>query len=109
VKIYTRKGDAGRTKLFGGVEVDKHDPRVAAYGALDELNASLGLALALDEDDLLGLSDLERVQEDLFVIGSRLAPGPSARSSAERSLHWIGNGSRISRRGSTGWTKSSRP
>ena len=73
MKIYTRKGDAGRTKLFGGVEVDKHDPRVEAYGALDELNASLGLALALDQDGLLGLSDLERVQEDLFVIGSRLA------------------------------------
>jgi len=73
VKIYTRKGDTGRTKLFGGVEVDKHDARVAAYGTLDELNASLGLALALDEDGLLGLSELERVQEDLFVLGSRLA------------------------------------
>lgn len=73
MKIYTRKGDTGRTKLFGGVEVDKHDARVAAYGTLDELNAAVGLALAMDEDGLLGLSDLQDVQKDLFVIGSRLA------------------------------------
>jgi len=73
VKIYTRKGDAGRTRLFGGLEVSKHDTRVAAYGTLDELNASLGVVLALDPDDALGTGDLERVQEDLFVLGSRLA------------------------------------
>ena len=73
MKIYTRKGDSGRTKLFGGVEVDKHDARVAAYGTLDELNASLGLVMALDPDRDPALAPLERVQEDLFVIGSRLA------------------------------------
>jgi cob(I)alamin adenosyltransferase len=73
VKIYTRKGDSGRTKLFGGVEVDKHDARVAAYGTLDELNASLGLVVALERDPDPVLAPLERVQEDLFVIGSRLA------------------------------------
>jgi len=73
VKIYTRKGDAGRTKLFGGLEVSKHDARVAAYGTLDELNACLGMALALDADGGLGISDLRHVQEDLFVLGSRLA------------------------------------
>jgi cob(I)alamin adenosyltransferase len=73
VKIYTRKGDAGRTQLFGGLEVSKHDARVSAYGTLDELNASLGLALALDAEEGLGTADLRRVQEDLFVLGSRLA------------------------------------
>lgn len=73
MKIYTRKGDAGRTKLFGGLEVSKHDARVAAYGTLDELNASLGMALALDPGGALGTADLVRVQEDLFVLGSRLA------------------------------------
>ena len=73
MKIYTRKGDAGRTKLFGGLEVSKHDARVAAYGTLDELNASLGMALALDPGGELGTADLVRVQEDLFVLGSRLA------------------------------------
>lgn len=73
MKIYTRKGDAGRTKLFGGLEVSKHDARVAAYGTLDELNASLGMTLALDPSGELGTADLVRVQEDLFVVGSRLA------------------------------------
>ena len=49
MKIYTRRGDAGRTKLFGGLEVAKHDARVAAYGTFDELNAAwrqLGRAFA---------------------------------------------------------------
>ena len=73
MKIYTRKGDTGRTKLFGGLEVSKHDARVAAYGTLDELNATLGVVLALDPDGELGTADLRHVQEDLFVLGSRLA------------------------------------
>jgi cob(I)alamin adenosyltransferase len=73
VKIYTRQGDAGRTKLFGGLEVSKHDARVAAYGTFDELNAALGGVLSLDPDGDLGTEDLQRVQEDLFILGSRLA------------------------------------
>jgi cob(I)alamin adenosyltransferase len=73
VKIYTRQGDAGRTKLFGGLEVSKHDARVAAYGTFDELNAALGGVLSLDPDGDLGTADLQRVQEDLFILGSRLA------------------------------------
>ena len=48
MKIYTRTGDAGETGLFGGGRVPKDDPRVAAYGAVDELNAALGLAAALE-------------------------------------------------------------
>jgi len=73
VKIYTRRGDAGRTKLFGGLEVAKHDARVAAYGTFDELNAALGGVLSLDPDGDLGTANLQRVQEDLFILGSRLA------------------------------------
>ena len=73
MKIYTRQGDAGRTKLFGGLEVSKHDPRVAAYGTFDELNAALGVILSLDPDGDLGTADLQRVQEDLFILGSHLA------------------------------------
>ncbi|MFB6240144.1 MAG: cob(I)yrinic acid a,c-diamide adenosyltransferase [Gemmatimonadota bacterium] len=77
MKIYTRRGDQGLTDLFGGARVPKDDARVEAYGAVDELNAALGLALAMDEDDQggghLDAERLARVQEDLFTIGSRLA------------------------------------
>lgn len=77
MKIYTRRGDQGETDLFGGARVPKDDARVEAYGAVDELNAALGLALAMDEDEQGGghleAGRLARVQEDLFAIGSRLA------------------------------------
>ena len=45
MKIYTRSGDRGETGLFGGQRVKKHHPRVEAYGAVDELNAVLGMAV----------------------------------------------------------------
>ncbi len=73
MKIYTRGGDAGGTALFGGTRVSKSDPRVAAYGEVDELNACLGVVRAQGElaGDLAAL--LEHVQKDLFAIGARLA------------------------------------
>lgn len=72
VKIYTRTGDAGDTGLFDGTRVSKHDPRVAACGDLDELNAWLGLVRTEPID--AGLSGmLEHIQRDLFAIGARLA------------------------------------
>ena len=73
MKIYTRTGDAGGTALFGGTRVSKHDPRVAAYGEVDELNACLGTVRSLG--DLPGdITDvLEHIQKDLFAIGARLA------------------------------------
>jgi cob(I)alamin adenosyltransferase len=46
MRIYTKTGDGGETSLFGGGRVPKHDPRVAAYGDVDELNSAIGLALA---------------------------------------------------------------
>jgi cob(I)alamin adenosyltransferase len=73
MKIYTRTGDAGGTALFGGTRVSKADPRVAAYGDVDELNACLGGVRAQSEvaGDVAGL--LEQLQKDLFAIGARLA------------------------------------
>jgi len=72
MKIYTRTGDAGDTGLFGGGRVPKDDPRVEAYGDVDELNASVGLAVAVE---VLARIDevLVPIQRDLFSIGALLA------------------------------------
>ena len=72
MKIYTRTGDRGETGLFDGTRVSKADPRVAAYGDVDELNAWLGLARASMADAQL-TTMVERVQRDLFALGARLA------------------------------------
>ncbi len=72
VKIYTKTGDSGDTGLFDGTRVPKSDPRVAAYGDVDELNAWLGLVrVDVPDDRLSGM--LEAIQRDLFAIGARLA------------------------------------
>ena len=72
MKIYTRTGDRGDTGLLDGRRVPKADPRVEAYGDIDELNASLGAALAAGVD--ADIADrLAAVQRDLFAIGGRLA------------------------------------
>ena len=71
-KIYTRTGDAGETGLFGGGRVGKDAPRVDAYGEVDELNASIGLARAIHPEPEID-AELERIQRDLFAIGSLLA------------------------------------
>jgi cob(I)alamin adenosyltransferase len=77
VKIYTKTGDAGETGLFGGGRVSKDDPRVRAYGDVDEANAAIGLAAALDPGDFL-LPALQTIQRDLFSIGAELAtPDPA--------------------------------
>ena len=69
-RIYTRGGDKGRTSLADGRRVPKHDLRVAAYGAVDEANATLGLArLAPSPYDKL----LLLIQNDLFDLGADLA------------------------------------
>lgn len=72
MKIYTRTGDLGDTGLFGGGRVPKDDARVVAYGDVDELNSTIGVARATEPSDqmdelLLGL------QRDLFSIGALLA------------------------------------
>ena len=72
VKIYTKTGDKGDTGLFGGGRVPKDDPRVEAYGDVDELNAVIGMARAVE---LMPRIDevLVPVQRDLFAIGALLA------------------------------------
>lgn len=72
MKIYTRGGDKGQTSLFGGMRVAKSHKRVAAYGTVDELNSMLGLAAAQCTDNIRR-GWIEKVQADLFTIGSWLA------------------------------------
>lgn len=77
MKLYTKTGDAGETGLFGGGRVPKDDRRVAAYGDVDELNAAVGLARALEPAELEA-ELLASVQRDLFAIGGQLAsPDPA--------------------------------
>ena len=71
-KIYTRGGDAGQTSLGDGSRVSKLDLRLAAYGAVDELNAALGVVLAADPPGELR-AVLERVQNELFDLGADLS------------------------------------
>lgn len=76
MKIYTKTGDEGHTSLFGGQRVSKTDQRIEAIGAVDELNAALGVVRTLPVDRDLGAL-VERVQHDLFAIGAELAtPDP---------------------------------
>ena len=71
-RIYTRGGDAGETSLGDGSRVSKLDPRIAAYGTVDELNSALGIVLAGDvPPELRGV--LERVQNELFDLGADLS------------------------------------
>lgn len=77
MKIYTRRGDAGETDLFGGDRVPKDTLRVAAYGDVDELNASLGLAAASGADPALEES-LRTIQSALFDLGASLATPDAA-------------------------------
>lgn len=79
VKIYTRKGDDGTTSLWYGGRVPKHHGRTAAYGALDEACAELGVARALcGQGDEELAADILRLQDDLFVAGAELATAPEA-------------------------------
>jgi cob(I)alamin adenosyltransferase len=72
VKIYTKTGDKGDTGLFGGGRVPKDDPRVEAYGDVDELNAVIGMARAVEVMPRID-EVLVPVQRDLFAIGALLA------------------------------------
>jgi cob(I)alamin adenosyltransferase len=78
-RIYTRGGDKGKTSLGRGERVAKHDPRVEAYGTVDELNATIGLARTavlrtLKNDAHRAATDamLERIQNELFDLGADL-------------------------------------
>src|SRR5213082_1122642 len=77
-RVYTRQGDKGETGLVGGQRVPKDCARIAAYGAVDELNGFLGTARVTANER--GLGDLSaillRVQHELFNLGSILATLP---------------------------------
>ena len=83
-KVYTRTGDGGNTSLVGGGKVGKDHPQVDCYGTVDELNASLGMARALNAADpgaaqprREGLERLLRfLQQRLFDLGAELAMPP---------------------------------
>src|SRR6267143_2151526 len=69
MKIYTKTGDSGDTGLFGGGRVQKDDPRVEAYGDVDELNAVIGMARAVEP--------LPRIEEELEPLKAFIIPGGS--------------------------------
>lgn len=72
MKIYTKTGDRGETGLFGGERVSKSNDRIDAYGTIDELNSFIGLAITEVKSSEIK-KVLERIQNELFVVGSDLA------------------------------------
>jgi len=79
-RIYTRGGDKGETSLVGGDRVPKHDQRVAAFGTVDETNATIGLARLHTSGDADAM--LARIQDDLFDLGADLGNPSSDMSEA---------------------------
>ena len=69
-RIYTRTGDKGTTALGDGTRLPKHAPRIAAYGTVDEANATIGLARLYTGGELDAM--LARIQNDLFDLGADL-------------------------------------
>ena len=78
-KLYTRSGDAGTTALFGRGRVAKDSARVEAYGTVDELNSTLGVAVAFCQQAERSRRRCGGVQNELFNIGSELASGTRGR------------------------------
>ena len=78
MSIVTKTGDQGETSLMYGRRVSKNDPRVDAYGCVDELMAALGLARAMCEDKFVA-DELFAAQKDLIVVMGELATAPEDR------------------------------
>ena len=77
-KVYTKRGDKGKTQLIGRKNVSKSDLRVECYGEIDELNSSLGFCKSLIKCDKLEnseslLKSMNKIQNDLFNLGTMLA------------------------------------
>jgi cob(I)alamin adenosyltransferase len=83
VKIYTKTGDRGDTRLFDGTRVRKNNDRVETYGDVDELNSFIGAAAAFLRDPAL-VEVLAAIQKDLFSVGAQLADPKSAERSNDR-------------------------
>ena len=87
-KIYTRGGDAGETSLGDGSRTSKLDPRIRAYGVVDELNSQLGVVLAGELPDELR-APLTRIQNQLFDVGADLSvpfDGPDEKLRATQAM-----------------------
>jgi len=78
MSIVTKTGDEGETSLMYGRRVSKKEPRVDAYGCVDELMAALGLARAMSEDKFVG-EQIAAAQKDLIVLMGELASAPQDR------------------------------
>lgn len=72
MKIYTKRGDEGKTSLLYGGRISKADSRCDAYGTIDEAVSALGLARSLSRDEFVK-SVIKRLQRELFVVGAELA------------------------------------
>jgi cob(I)alamin adenosyltransferase len=88
MSIVTKTGDQGETSLMYGRRVPKSDPRVAAYGSVDELTAALGLARAFSTNEFVS-QQLLAIQKDLIVVMGELATAP------EDQQRYVGDGFQI--------------
>ena len=95
MKIYTKTGDKGLTGLIDGKRIPKSDIRIIAYGSIDELNSFIGLSISLlsqnktnNNNNNQSFSDiiitLNRIQNELFIIGSDLADPDISKSTSLR-------------------------
>src|SRR5215470_16585658 len=78
MSIVTKTGDKGETSLMYGHRVSKSDPRVDAYGCIDELTAALGLARSIATDKFIS-DEILAAQRDLIVLMGEVATAPSDR------------------------------
>jgi cob(I)alamin adenosyltransferase len=95
-KIYTRTGDDGTTALGTGERRKKYDLRIAAYGTLDEVNATLGIVRLHTTDDASLDATLSRIQNDLFDVGADLCtpgkgkgPGGARLTVTDAQVSWL--------------------
>lgn len=75
-RIYTREGDKGRTGLLSGERIDKTDPRVEAYGTVDELGTFLGVAKVHSSERIADY--IHNIQQKLFLVNAELATNPDS-------------------------------
>lgn len=91
MRIYTRTGDSGNTRVIGGGKVSKGDARVAAYGTLDELNALIGFTITMLDNEEEIKKELEHIQQTLFDCGNDLATPEGVRPYKTKGEHvdWL--------------------
>ncbi len=96
MKIYTKTGDDGTTGLFGGARVNKASARVEAYGTVDELNSTIGIARAT-KLHTFAEGVLAQVQVDLFTLGAELACVPGKEDKLSMTLIDADDAARLER------------